>query len=753
MTRLLARENLSVEFGLFDTAYFIPSERKVILPIQYVSLSNDILSLCSAHEVSHALHTPERFFEDAKTLGFPILMILEDCRIENKIKNEFPGLVSIFRRGYASLNEMDFFGINKNEIDPNSLSFVDRINLVAKAPSVFSSVISFTPKEQDFFDRLNGTDRYMDMLKLAIEYNAEFKGKDDLVNETLNDKIASEDGNKNDFGNGPSITSFMPPPEAGFDRGEKEEDEESENEASDSNDEEGLKNSEKGKLLDDDDDDDDDEAGSLNDGDDDEEPSDTSEDVFIKNSDDKPDEESDDGSTLNAEKDFLKQLMDEANKELFGDNDFNNPYLDKRTLEQTSIFEMPSPKDAEQWVIPYTDIIASRENLKPSALNEKEQKIRKKILDDVKKNAAIMAMEFEQKKAAFRNSRSKIANTGNLDMNRLVHYRHTEDIFKKVHILPDGKNHGLIIFIDYSGSMARIINGVLQQLLTFIDFCKRVQIPFEVYAFSNNRYNDFWNARDPEYKEKLKKYSSYRHQLHMFSSKMTPAQYKKAFDQVSCLAADFDAITNRIGLKYDKLSGTPLLETVIDAFPLTEKFIKSNQNVQKVSTIFLTDGEPSSSPDLPRIVKIGNKMYVNQGTDEQSLYGWSPRGGLYDTGTFLKSMYEKHFGIELTNIFLQRPGFYLPRQLVARTNFNNDVLFKNGIEEVDCTVEKHQNNQWSKRFVVVVSNINNRGIVKTSSNKSISGDSVDDLQDSFVSSGMSRKRDTNIFRKLGEYVS
>ena len=63
-------------------------------------------------------------------------------------------------------------------------------------------------------------------------------------------------------------------------------------------------------------------------------------------------------------------------------------------------------------------------------------------------------------------------------------------MFKKVNILPDGKNHGLIFILDWSGSMANTLLSTIKQLFNLIWFCKKVNIPFDVYAFTNNYLED-----------------------------------------------------------------------------------------------------------------------------------------------------------------------------------------------------------------------------------------------------------------------
>ena len=70
--------------------------------------------------------------------------------------------------------------------------------------------------------------------------------------------------------------------------------------------------------------------------------------------------------------------------------------------------------------------------------------------------------------------------------------------FKKINVIPDGKNHGLIFILDWSGSMQTVLKDTCKQLYNLIWFCKKVSIPFEVYAFTNEWKKDL----NPHYERK-----------------------------------------------------------------------------------------------------------------------------------------------------------------------------------------------------------------------------------------------------------
>ena len=101
------------------------------------------------------------------------------------------------------------------------------------------------------------------------------------------------------------------------------------------------------------------------------------------------------------------------------------------------------------------------------------------------KEVNYLVKEFECRKSADAYARAGQSKTGVLDTSKLHTYKYNDDIFKKVTVLPDGKNHGLLFVLDWSGSMANELMATVKQVLNLTAFCKKVQIPFEVYAFTN----------------------------------------------------------------------------------------------------------------------------------------------------------------------------------------------------------------------------------------------------------------------------
>ena len=79
------------------------------------------------------------------------------------------------------------------------------------------------------------------------------------------------------------------------------------------------------------------------------------------------------------------------------------------------------------------------------------------------------------------------------------------------------KNHGIVILLDWSGSMNNIMQSTIGQLLILTDFCRKVGVPFEVYAFTNTPYTKAAKVPHygtPEYDQYWKDYWRRLHAKH-----------------------------------------------------------------------------------------------------------------------------------------------------------------------------------------------------------------------------------------------
>ena len=131
-----------------------------------------------------------------------------------------------------------------------------------------------------------------------------------------------------------------------------------------------------------------------------------------------------------------------------------------------------------------------------------------------------MAKEFELRKNADQQKRASIAKTGELNLNKVYAYKFTEDIFKKMTVLPDGKSHGLVMFLDWSGSMSDHMENTMKQLINLVMFCKKVNIPYEVYAFTSE-HKDAYHVKFKAGDLDLHKFKL----MNLLSSKMSASEF------------------------------------------------------------------------------------------------------------------------------------------------------------------------------------------------------------------------------------
>ena len=178
-------------------------------------------------------------------------------------------------------------------------------------------------------------------------------------------------------------------------------------------------------------------------------------------------------------------------------------------------------------------------------------------------------------------------------MKKVYAYKLQDDLFKRVTTLPQGKNHGMIMLVDWSGSMNEVLQDTMKQVINLAMFCNRVQIPYRVFAFTTD-------YKDPR-QEKLEQYQAWReqkrestdllantegfHLLEFFSDKMTTSE----FNSMSRRILDYRFHWNQ---NYNT-GGTPLNEALIYCYNTLGSYIK-NKNIEKMTFITLTDGEGGS---------------------------------------------------------------------------------------------------------------------------------------------------------------
>ena len=221
-----------------------------------------------------------------------------------------------------------------------------------------------------------------------------------------------------------------------------------------------------------------------------------------------------------------------------------------------------------------------------------------KFKKSAQKEVNYLVKEFECKKSADSYARATESKTGVLDCTKLHTYKYSEDLFKKVTTLADGKNHGLVFILDWSGSMGNVMIDTLKQLFNLTWFCKKVSIPFEVYAFTNDypkvKYdeNGEANLRIFPYEPKDGKMcvGDWFSLMNILTSKTSNKVLEEQMKNIWRVAHYYNSYASYNCPVGWGLSGTPLNESLISLHQILPKFKQENK-LQKVQCVVLTDGE------------------------------------------------------------------------------------------------------------------------------------------------------------------
>jgi hypothetical protein len=238
--------------------------------------------------------------------------------------------------------------------------------------------------------------------------------------------------------------------------------------------------------------------------------------------------------------------------------------------------------------------------------------IKNKLFAEFKKKnekyVAYMVKEFELRKNARQFARASVSKTGEINTKKLFAYKITEDLFNRVTTVPNGKNHGMIMFVDFSRSMEDKMKSTLEQTIILAMFCRKINVPFSVYSFTN--CPDIYGEIDSKYKNCfMKKYVIGNQKIddphfrmrEYISSRMSSTEFKNAIKNLIFLSMTFMTRYEKQQNKFDyytpptdELHSTPLDATVIASIEMVKQFRK-NYRLDIVNTIFLTDGQSDTT--------------------------------------------------------------------------------------------------------------------------------------------------------------
>ena len=639
IAKLLAEEDIFVVYKKMETAYFNPKTRELGLPIwNDEMMTPNIEDLMVCHEIAHALWTPLDMLEQARVrkISHSFVNIIEDVRIEQKVQERYRGSVAVFNRGYDDLAAKDFFGIDDKDV--SELNLIDRINLFFKIGSR-KQKIEFSDEENVWVKKVSKCKTPDDVLNVAEELYKWMKENEPEEEQEENSPDDSEE-NSDESNDTDSNTSSS-------EEGEEVEGGEEKNASNNA----GSDNNETGGE----------ETGGGKTGNEETEQSDDNDDITTSN-----------GS--GGKGDIIAAT----------DTDVNNAIeklIDENATDR--VYANIPDISGDDIIIKYDDIIKEASNfykLNKSTDDPFYSKTKEAVVNmktDSKKTVAYMVKEFEMKKSADQYARAAVSKSGSLDMRRLHTYKYNDDLFKKVTTLPGATNHGMVMVVDWSGSMYENLTGTLSQLYNLIWFCRRTQIPFEVYAFSNSHralYNEDGNIEN--YLESFKAGNLVLDNmklLNFFSNKMTVSQEMNMMHFLWMVANQYGHNRkNDYGLPCYMpaifgLASTPLNETIIAMMDIVPKF-KKETGVQKVNTIFLTDGASNSNRNVHdlRFDERKNEHFEIQkylGSDKDVILTDPKTHKSYEikslnrmTDTLLKIFKERVRGMNLIGFFIAGSG-------------------------------------------------------------------------------------------------
>lgn len=174
LCKLFAEENIGfVVNSDLNTAAFDIKSRVLHLPFWEFS-HTALYHFVIAHEIGHAMYSPvHEIWENIELKG--IANIVEDYRIDVKIKTKFPGIISDYKSGISWLVKKNFFGTEEQiQSKLNFVSyqtFLDRLVLYlkVKANNREYTDIPFTTTEKKLVNKVILASSFDDVVSVSHE--------------------------------------------------------------------------------------------------------------------------------------------------------------------------------------------------------------------------------------------------------------------------------------------------------------------------------------------------------------------------------------------------------------------------------------------------------------------------------------------------------------------------------------------------------------------------------------------------------
>ena len=674
LPKLLAKENITIQHGNYKTAWFDVKNRVLGLPM-WKDMGKDVYDLLVGHEVSHALHTPFEGWHDSpeKLEGAPrsYLNVVEDARIERFIKDIYPGLVGPMARGYKVLYDRKFFG-DLDSLNWDEVKLIDKLNIKAKLAHL--QEVPLNAEEQVFLDRMMATQTFDEVVELAkdiLKYTKENQP------ELLEPKEEEQNGQPQNSEDDPTTN--------GHDDTEMPQQQKYEEEQSSTPGQEG-EDGEEGEES----------STSGEDGESEEE---------ADGQEDSSDEE--DGEEGSSESEGSISSTPEYSEEDVSRTDEALRRNEGQLLEMDEDGEQPiliqdvSKQAMDIAVIPYSKVKDARPKPLEDSLDGYKEYIKK-----TKKSVNFAVKEFEQKKSAYQWTRAQTAKTGRIDVNKLWSYKTSEDIFAQMTTLADAKNHGMILIVDFSGSMAHSMSYVMDQLIHLVLFCKQVNIPFDVYGFTstNPGFKRSYNRKTNGYKNAFTYTDGHLDMdgLSMpliCSSSLKKADYEDSLQHMFTRKSSRNAYWAHNLSEYEDWGSTPLNQSLVVAHKLVKEF-KKKHNVQKMNLVTFTDGDANGLHAIQDYKMENQKIDTKWNKFKMIIDGKMVNiGSRYQATKRLLENISKRYNTKTIGFFMADQSRHFRDRLYV---INNDI---NGYDyESDREFKKQAAKEYRKNKCVQIDN-------------------------------------------------
>lgn len=296
-----------------------------------------------------------------------------------------------------------------------------------------------------------------------------------------------------------------------------------------------------------------------------------------------------------------------------------------------------------------------------------------KFVNSAKKIARTMANNYNQKKKAYEASQTSFHQHGSLDISRIHSYRTSDDIFRKSVITKEGASHGLVCSLDFSVSMAGILDSVAMQFLITSLFCKYIKIDFQFFSWTSERRNSHNSMA-----KGLNKFPQAGHDYARFvnigDNSMSESMLIETFYHILSLQK-LEEGGNKFSSEYRNyirktlgdMNSTPLLAALYQSYLLAHEM--KERGIQNVNILTINDGDNNCY----FLTESGDRYESINSIESpfsRRLYTISSNSNNNNNNRLLVSLINKMTrddGIKTYNMFL-----------------NNNLMYNNGYKIKNC---------------------------------------------------------------------